>query len=92
MTEVDPNKENESFFKLPIEYLKNKVTIQDHIKNDLELTENIQTKTKSLYEYVFNPSDIFSKQTIALWQNYYTSDKQFIKDSQKLLKKILNIY
>jgi hypothetical protein len=75
------------FFKLPIEYIENKVKIQQHIKTDLELEENTQTNTKSLYEYVFNPSNIFTKQTIPLWKNYYTSDKKFIKDSQKLLKK-----
>jgi hypothetical protein len=86
-TENENETEKQPFFKLPIEYLKNKIKIQEHIITDLELKENIQTKTKSLYEYVFNPSNEFSKQTISLWKNYYTSDKRFIKDSQKLFKK-----
>ena len=83
------NVEN-SCFNLPIYYLMNKKEIQEHVITDLELKENKETQTKSLYTYVFNPSNKFSEKTIELWSKYYTSDKHFIKDSQKIIKKEFN--
>jgi len=83
MTIVEPT--NSAYFNLPITYIENKKPVQQHIINDLELKANKETDTKSLYEYVFNPTNQFSQQTIELWSEYYTSDKQFIKDSQKIL-------
>jgi hypothetical protein len=68
----------------------NKKEIQEHVITDLELKENKETQTKSLYTYVFNPSNKFSEKTIELWSKYYTSDKHFIKDSQKIIKKEFN--
>lgn len=83
-------KQPSSYFKLPIEYIENKTIIEQHIINDLELVDKTEgafdTHTKSLYTYVFNPSNTFSQQTIKLWSQYYTSDKQFLKDSQKIIK------
>lgn len=76
------------FFHLPISFLKNKKNINKHIISDLELqkTEN----NKSLYEYVFNPGDCpFSNKTLLLWTDYYTSDKNFLKDSQRLIKRYI---
>ena len=86
MTMVE-TKEQDSYFKLPIDYIETKKPVQQHIITDLELKENKATETKSLYEYVFNPSNQFSHQTIDLWCEYYTSDKHFIKESQKILHK-----
>jgi hypothetical protein len=83
MTIVEPT--NSAYFNLPITYIENKKPVQQHIINDLELKANKETDTKSLYDYVFNPTNQFSQQTIELWSEYYTSDKQFIKDSQKIL-------
>jgi hypothetical protein len=74
------------YFHLPISFIENKKTIEKHFISDLELQETPQSK--SLYEYVFNPgTNHFAQNTIALWSQYYTSDKRFLKDSQKLLKK-----
>jgi hypothetical protein len=73
-------------FELPIHYIQNKQSIANSIITDLELAETPQTK--SLYEYVFHPTDVFSKKTIPLWSQYYTSDKDFLKDTQELLKQI----
>jgi hypothetical protein len=74
------------YFHLPISFLENKKTIEKHFISDLELKET--PESKSLYEYVFNPGkNDFAQKTIALWSEYYTSDKHFLKDSQKLLKK-----
>ena len=72
-------------FNLPISYLQDKQPIAEHIKTDLELIGE-----KSLYETVFQPTTTFGKQTIPLWSQYYTANKEFIKDSQLLLKNVVS--
>jgi hypothetical protein len=73
------------YFHLPISFLDNKKSVEKHVINDLELQKT--DTTKSLYEYVFNPDKSpFAPKTIPLWSAYYTSDKHFLKDSQKLIK------
>ena len=73
-------------FNLPISFLETKRELEAHVITDLELnkTETI----KSLYEYVFIPETVFAEKTIPLWNKYYTTDKNFLKDSQTLIKKI----
>ena len=74
------------YFHLPISFLDNKKCIEKHVITDLELQKTTDN-TKSLYEYVFNPDKCpFAQKTIPLWSVYYTSDKHFLKDSQKLIK------
>ena len=77
------------YFNLPISFLEDKYEIEKHIITDLELNET--EKNKSLYEYVFLPhgdlsNNLFGKNTISLWSKYYTANKEFMKDSQKLLQ------
>lgn len=74
-------------FKLPIYYLEDNVKVDDELIHDLELKSNDASIDKSLYEYIFNPGEIaFAKTTIPLWSEYYTANKSFIKESQKLVK------
>ena len=75
-----------SIFNLPISFLENKRELESHVITDLELKKT--ETTKSLYEYVFIPETVFAEKTIPLWNKYYTTDKKFLKDSQKLIKKI----
>jgi hypothetical protein len=76
------------YFNLPISYIKNKRCVENHMSIDLELKKT-DNNHKSLYEYVFNPTDCpFAQETIPLWSVYYTSDKPFLKDSQRLIKKM----
>ena len=80
-------------FNLPIFFIEDKQELEKHIITDLELNET--EKTKSLYDYVFlpqNKTDIsnnnnisWGNQTIRLWSKYYTANKEFMRDSQKLL-------
>ena len=79
-------------FNLPIFFIEDKQELEKHIITDLELNET--EKTKSLYDYVFlpmtNEKDIsnnlsWGNQTIRLWSKYYTANKEFMIDSQKLL-------
>ena len=85
--------EIEDEFKLPIFYLEDKIKIEEHLINDLELIETQTQKNnhidnnKSLYKYVFNPGNIeFANSTIPLWSKYYTANKNFIIDSQNFIK------
>ena len=79
-------------FNLPIFFLEDKQELEKHIITDLELNET--EKTKSLYDYVFlpitNEKDIsnnltWGNKTIHLWSKYYTANKEFMTESQKLL-------
>ena len=75
------------YFHLPISFLDNKKCIEKHVITDLELQKTTDNSSKSLYEYVFNPDKCpFAQKTIPLWSVYYTSDKHFLKESQKLIK------
>ena len=73
-------------FNLPISFLENKRELEHHIITDLELKKT--ETTKALYDYVFIPETVFAEKTIPLWNKYYTTDKIFLKDSQKLIKKM----
>jgi len=73
-------------FNLPISFLENKRELEAHVITDLELKKT--ETTKSLYEYVFIPETVFAKKIIPLWNKYYTTDKKFLKDSQKLITKL----
>lgn len=76
----------ESAFQLPISFLDEKCELENHIISDLELKVNENTK-KSLYDYAFVPQEnSFGEKTLGLWSQYYTADKRFIEDSQKLLQ------
>lgn len=86
-TETDTEtSKNEPIFKLPIEHLddKDKVKIEEHTITDLELLKT--DKHESLYTYVFNPTSIFSYNLTEQWGKYYTSNTNFLKDTQELLK------
>jgi len=77
---------NKSIFNLPISFLENKRELESHVITDLELKKT--ETTKSLYDYVFIPETVFAEKTIPLWNKYYTTDKKFLKDSQKLITKL----
>jgi len=82
---------NIEYFKLPIQYVDHKLT-DDIIKDDLELikfkNESSLDKNEhtSVYEYIIEPDNIFSRSTSNLWANYYTTDTDFLKQTQKIIK------
>lgn len=75
-------------FKLPIEYDKKKNDLQLSLQNDLELVQTKDKNLKSIYEIVFQPTTSYGKQTLELWSKYYTTNKNFLKDSKELYTKI----
>ena len=71
-------------FALPISFLTNKRDIEEHLLADLELLPS--EESPSLYQHVFNPKSAFGEKTLLLWAKSYTSNKMFLRDSQKLMK------
>ena len=69
-------------FHLPIEFTKNKKYISKEIINDLELNSN----NKSLYSLIFNSNNKVSKINLNNWCKYYTTNKKYLKDTQKIIK------
>lgn len=73
-------------FKLPIFYNKKKMELSENIITDLELNETIDPSGTPIYKYAHNPKTIFGKKILEQMPSYYTTDIQYLKDTQKLLK------
>ena len=89
-------------FKLPIEYLdcSSLFVLNNNIVNDLELVKgNLANELASnklldssdnnnynLYYHVFDPKNIFEKNIINKWSVYYTNNKEFLLETQDLIK------
>jgi len=71
-------------FKLPIEYNKNKNTLNKSIHEDLELKDN--ENTVSLYNYVYDPKSKFAKNIIKKYPDFYTDDIEYLKETQSVIK------
>ena len=78
-------------FKLPIEYNNNKKEITSDMKSDLEL-EVSKNVDKSLYHYVFNPNSTVSNIIANKYNKYYTNDKKYLTDTQKLITNSTNVF
>ena len=57
----------------------------DLSKNSLE--SNL-TEDKPIYHYVFNPTNSLGEKVLEVFPKYYTTDIQFLQDSQKLIDNI----
>ena len=81
-------------FQLPICYLedKDKRKINSNILNDLELLEAKNDNSVHMYETIFKPESIFSKRYVALWSHYYTTNVDFLKESQTFYQSYVNQY
>ena len=79
-----------SNFQLPIEYLeKNKLhSIPNEVSTDLELAIPIEEGSKTMYDILLDPDDSFSKQMIPNWNKQFTSDIDFLQDTQEIIKRI----
>lgn len=72
-------------FALPISYNKKKMTLNAHIVDDLELATSIDKGSKPIYEHICAPTTCFGKRMLAEIPATYTTDKKYLKDTQKLL-------
>ena len=73
---------NNSGFRIPIAFLKKKLNTKKEFKSDLELTEG----KNPFYEKLFNTKDKFDTLLIPQHSQWFTNDKKFLKETQKLLK------
>lgn len=74
------------YFKTPIYYIEEKHELKKNISTDLELINTIDASCNSIYSYCFNTDNDMSKKISEQMINYYTSDINFLKDNQKLIK------
>ena len=75
-------------FKLPIAYLSSSREVEPNLVTDLELITSSPAGAPEpgLYSHVFDASStVFSSDTVPLWAQYYTADKTFLSDTQKLI-------
>jgi len=73
-------------FKLPIYYNSSKLELNKNIIKDLELIETVDSSCNSIYNFCFdNDNDISQKLNQQICK-FYTTDTNFLKDNQKLLK------
>ena len=76
---IDPL--NYSTFRIPIAYLKDKINIKKEFADDLELLEG----KNPLYQKFLNTNDEFSKLLLKQHAKWFTNNKQYILDTQKIL-------
>lgn len=75
-----------SHFNLPISYVTNKQTLGENIIDDLELVDCMDSSNNSIYNGVFSPKTYAGKYVMKQMPKYYTSDKEYLMDTQTLLK------
>jgi len=76
---------NESF-QIPICFNEKKIELNKNIITDLELIDTIDASCNPIYSYVFQPQTCFGKKVIRKFSEYYTTDTEFLKETQELLK------
>lgn len=78
-------------FKYPVEYLKKKHTLPEVIKEDLELLKTHDEKNKPIYNILLKPKTKLGKKSINKISKFYTTNVEYLKETQKLTKKVKNI-
>ena len=73
-------------FKIPIFYNEKKVELNKNIIKDLELIETIDNSCNPIYNFCFDNDNDISKKLNQQLCKYYTTDVDFLKDNQTLLK------
>jgi hypothetical protein len=77
-------------FKLPITYLdpSHVYSLSPIVSNDLELI--VSKDTPSMYEYLFQPKHLLAKCTMPTWQEKYTTDINYLNDTQYIVENMSN--
>ena len=78
-------------FKYPIEYQSETKEINETIKTDLELVETNDKNIKSIYQHYIQPKTKLGEKCLEDMSNYYTTDKDYLKDTQNVIENIDNI-
>jgi len=80
-------KEINKKFLLPIEFDSQKKEIFKNLYEDLELLKQTNSE-ESVYEKTFQTKSPAGKELLNKWCKYYTTNKDFLTDSQNLYKKL----
>lgn len=93
---MDDNKTNElnskivdninEHFKIPIYYNNSRVELKKNIINDLELITTNEESCEPIYSFCFNNDNDVSYKINEQITKYYTTDVDFLRDNQTLLK------
>jgi hypothetical protein len=73
-------------FLLPIELNDKKKLIKKNLLKDLELLHT-DTSKNGVYQNIFKPNDKYTNNILETFAQYYTTDKDFLNDTQILNKK-----
>lgn len=74
------------YFKIPIYYNDKKVELNKNIVKDLELVETVDPSGEPIYNFCFDNDNDISKKLNQQLCKYYTTDINYLKDTQELLK------
>ena len=78
-------------FKYPIEYLSDTNKINETVKEDLEMVKSIDENVKPIYEQYIRPETELGKITLEEMSNYYTTNTDFIKNTQNVIQNVNKI-
>jgi len=78
-------------FKPPIIYNKDKIELKENIATDLELVKTIDPSSNPIYSFYLNTDNDVSKKVTEQIVKYYTTDVDYLKDNQKLIKEYIPI-
>jgi hypothetical protein len=66
--------------------------LNTNILNDLELVESKDPSGNPMYAHILKPDSVFAKKFLNKWSKYYTTNIDFLKDSQLFYKSYVNKY
>jgi hypothetical protein len=71
-----------------LEMIEPKSSAKPEPDADTDATNATATATavKGLYHYVFSPSSVYGTEHLPIWSKYYTTDIEYLKQSQTLLE------
>ena len=74
-------------FQLPITYNRECKKLEQHVREDMELVSD-----DALYSAIMPDSTPLGKRTLPLWGIDYTTDRKYLKDTQKILSSEIKPY
>jgi len=86
MTSETKINEMNDHFKIPLYYNDKKVELNKSIVKDLELIETVDASCEPIYNFCFDNDNDVSKKLNQQISSFYTTDIEFLKDNQTLLK------
>ena len=83
---------NNSLFKYPIEYLKNKKKTSKNLCEDLELLSTKDKENKPVLNIIFNPKTVYGKKEVDAVVKCLQESTQMGNYSRKFESKIANLF